>query len=469
MTSFMDGGDTTMTSMEKLLDDLSKAHLDALNIEQFECYLYDMNDKSVWKNRKKDSIVNEFYISKYELWNERLIERVFYVNQKWEQKIKQYCNIYEVQRYLAGSRYKINKGIYVASYGGIRMIYWKSYNNCEWERSNNERFIISYGQRYSSQYISHYRLNDYEHLLKQTKHKYCGFKESGLEDERLFWFLYQYEKHPQMEIIAKMGLMDVVQGSMSCLRWSQKGYRLLGIEDKKELEYVKICQPFGGLKYYRKHKDNIKKYNLDSKHKIYIYNILSERKFPFSQKIIEYIYYQDKVKKGYYEYSSYASDYIDYIEFCNTLGIPLSSSVKYPENLKEAHDDMQDRIKINKSKAVTDKIQKQVIKKLFKYRFADDDYIITPANSVQDLIEESKQLHHCVRTYTDRYARGETAIFLIRKRDDVLHPFYTLELKNRKINQVRGLHNSDPIDEVIQFVKKWAKKYRFGTTIYQNY
>lgn len=463
----MDGGDTTMTNMEKLLDDLSKAPLDALDIDQFKDYLYDMNYKSVWKNRKKDSIVNEFYISKFEIWNERLIERVFYVNQKWEQKIKQYCNIFEVQRYLAGSRYKISKGIYVASFGGIRMIHWKSYDNCEWERSTNERFMISYGQCYSN--ISHYRLNNYEHLLKQTKHKYCGFKESGLDDERLFWFLYQYEKHPQMEIIAKMGLMDVVQGSMSCLRWSQKGYRLLGIEDKKELEYVQICQPFGGLKYYRKNKEYIKKYNLDEKHKIFIFNILSGRNFPISQKLIEYIDSQDKSKGFSHEYSSFACDYIDYIDFCNTLGVPLTSMVKYPANLKEAHDDMQDRIKINESKAVTDKIQKQVIEKLFKYRFADDDYVITPANSVQDLIEESRQLYHCVKTYANKYARGETTIFLVRKRDDVLHPFYTLELKDKKIKQVRGLHNCDPIEEVTQFVKKWARKYRFGTTIYQNY
>lgn len=465
----MDGGDTTMTNMEKLLDDLSKAKLDELDIDQFQQYLYDMNDKSVWKNKKRDSIVNEFYISKYELWNERLIERVFYVNQKWEQKIKQYCNIYEVQRYLAGSRYKINKGIYVASYGGIRMIYWKSYNNCDWERSTNERFMINYGQCYSSQYINHYKLNDYEKLLKQTKHKYCGFKESGLDDEQLFWFLYQYEKHPQMEMIAKMGLMDVIRGSMNCLKWSQKGYKLLGIDNKNELETVNLCNRLGGLKYYRKHKENIRKYGLDSSHKILIYDILTQRNISISRKLIEYIDSTDRSSAYGYEYSSCCSDYIDYIGFCNTLGIPLTAAVRYPEDLKKAHDDMQDKIKINESKAVTDKIQKQVIEKLFKYRFADDDYVITPANSVQDLIEESKQLYHCVKTYANKYARGETAIFLVRKRDDVLHPFYTLELKDKKINQVRGLHNCDPIDEVTRFIKKWAKKYRFGTTIYQNY
>lgn len=464
----MDGGDITMTNMEKLLNDLSKARLTPLDIDQLKQYLYDMNDKSVWKNRKKDSIVNEFYVSKYELWNERLIERVFYVNQKWKDKIKKYCNIYEVQRYLAGSRYKINKGIYVASYGGIRMIYWKPYDNCDWERSTNERFMIGYGHCFSNQ-IGHYRLNGYEKLLKQTKHKYCGFKESGLDDEQLFWFLYQYEKHPQMEMIAKMGLMDVIRGNMNCLKWSQKGYKLLGIDDKSELEIINLCSRQGGLKYYRKHKDNIRRYGLDSKHKIFIYDILLQRNYPMSKKLIEYIDKVDRSNTYGYEYSSYSSDYIDYIGFCNILGIPLTSAVRYPENFKKAHDDMQDKIKINESKIVTDKIQEQVIKTLFKYRYADNEYVITPANSVQDLIEESKQLHHCVRTYTNKYARGETAIFLIRKRDDVLHPFYTLELKDKKINQVRGLHNCDPIDAVSRFIKKWAKKYRFGTTIYQNY
>lgn len=74
-----------------------------------------------------------------------------------------------------------------------------------------------------------------------------------------------------------------------------------------------------------------------------------------------------------------------------------------------------------------------------------------------------------MKTYADRYADGKTSIFLIRKKDDVLTPYYTLELKNGKINQVRGMHNCDPIEEVKKFICSWANKFKLDSHIYQFY
>jgi len=455
--------------MEMLLDELKIDILEMLRLEEFEQYLFDIDDRSIWKNKKNDAIVNEFYIVKFELWNNRLIERIFYINQKWEQKIKQYYNIYEVQRFLAGSRFKLDKGIYQAAQGGVKPIYWRRYEDCSWCKSpvDSTRCDVAY-RCYSN--IRTVYINSYDPFLKQSIHKYCGFEFSGLEDNKLFWFLYQYEKHPQMEFIAKMGLMDIVIGNLNCIRWSQKGYKLLGLENKNEVEKVRMCDHHGGLKFFRKHKDDIKKYNLDTKHKIFIYDILYQRHFSLiSTKLINYIDEIDKENRVFYHYFSKASDYIDYIGFCKELEIPLTSLIKYPDDFKKAHDEMQDKIKVYESKSKTKNIQRQVIKTLFKYRYANADYIITPANSVKDLLDESRELNHCVRTYASRYAKGETAIFLIRKRNDVLTPFYTLELKNNKIEQVRGKNNCDPIEEVKKFVMNWAKKNHIQAETYQGY
>ena len=183
--------------------------------------------------------------------------------------------------------------------------------------------------------------------------------------------------------------------------------------------------------------------------------------------MIEYIDYYDR-ELGHIYFSN-ASIYADYIGFCNRLGIPLSSPVKYPKNLREAHDNLQNKIVIKNLEDKTKRIQEQVIKRLYKYRYADERFVITPANSAEDLANESKALNHCVRTYTDRYADGITSIFLIRKRDDVMTPFYTLELKSKKVNQVRGHHNCDPTDDVKNFVGDWCKRHKLDTEIYQNY
>lgn len=104
-------------------------------------------------------------------------------------------------------------------------------------------------------------------------------------------------------------------------------------------------------------------------------------------------------------------------------------------------------------------IRERVSNEVSKYRFADDDFVITPANSIADLINESAKLNHCVRTYDKRYASGETSIFLIRKRDDVNSPFYTLELSSKnEIKQLRGKNNCTAVNEVLDFVEGWRRK-----------
>ena len=441
-----------MMNMEKLLNELKTAELEAPCVEDFEQYLVDIDDKSVWKYRKQDSIVNEFYAKKYEVWNDRLILRTFYVVQKWFNKEKQYCNIYEVQRFLAGSNMKINKWIYSASFGGVRPKYWENYNDCQWEENNIHSMVCTEFYTYNRS-IYCYRLNLYENLIKESVHKYCAFEYTGLSEEELFWYLYQYEKHPQLEMIAKMGLMDIVKGNMNCIRWSQKGYKALGLENKKDVKLVKLCGKFGGLKYYRKHATDIKKFDIQTTKELEIYDTLFHRNYPdISKKLIKYLNDVNDLRTY-----GIALDYIDYIESCEKLGIVLTSKVRYPEDLKASHDEVMGKLQIIHTQKETKAIQKQVNEKLYKYRYANNSFIITPANSSEDLIQESKELSHCVRTYVDLYAKGKTSIMLIRKREDVNKPFYTLELKENKVIQVRGKHNCDPTDDVTDFVKDWAR------------
>ena len=104
-----------------------------------------------------------------------------------------------------------------------------------------------------------------------------------------------------------------------------------------------------------------------------------------------------------------------------------------------------------------------------QYRYAKGDFVITPANSVEDLINESKGLNHCVKTYATKYSKGETAIFLVRKKDDVLTSFYTLELKDGQVHQIRGKNNCDPTDKVKDFVDKWAKKFKIKPLVHQGF
>lgn len=75
-----------------------------------------------------------------------------------------------------------------------------------------------------------------------------------------------------------------------------------------------------------------------------------------------------------------------------------------------------------------------------------------------EIREEGAALHHCVGSYVDRVAKGETSVFFIRKEDSPDKPYFTLEWKNNDIAQCRGLHNREMPPEVRAFTQAFKKK-----------
>ena len=81
--------------------------------------------------------------------------------------------------------------------------------------------------------------------------------------------------------------------------------------------------------------------------------------------------------------------------------------------------------------------------------------IVTPESS-GDLEAEGKALSHCVRTYAERMAKGETTIVFVRKAEDPGTPFYTMEIKDGQVVQLRGKHNCAPTPDVMKFEKEFC-------------
>lgn len=77
-----------------------------------------------------------------------------------------------------------------------------------------------------------------------------------------------------------------------------------------------------------------------------------------------------------------------------------------------------------------------------------------------DLINEGKNLCHCVGSYIERVANKESMIFFIREIDKIDKSYFTLEInpKNFQIVQCRGLHNITADDKILKFVHKWQKE-----------
>ena len=174
-----------------------------------------------------------------------------------------------------------------------------------------------------------------------------------------------------------------------------------------------------------------------------------------------------------------ARDWLDYLDWCRELKYNLDNMFIYmPNNFKQVHDrvakeykDLNDRKaaaeKKRRDKLVAKKMQK--IKKDMEEIFSKNAgvdalnikgnglILIVPANSAA-IKEEGEALHHCVGTYIERVAKGETAIFFIRRESEPEKPYYTLEWRDNKVIQCRGMNNCIVTDKVKAFVQAFEEK-----------
>ena len=175
------------------------------------------------------------------------------------------------------------------------------------------------------------------------------------------------------------------------------------------------------------------------------------------KRVLKYIFTCNEHTKKKINYR----DYSDYIDAMNLSRMPIN---KYPNDFWSAHDEAIENLKIVRN-AKYDKMIKErsTDVELKKLIYSSKQLLIRPVEELDELFNESKELHHCVRTYAKNVAFGDTNIFFVRKAEDIENPFVTLELRGKHVIQCRGKYNSRPSDEVISFVNNWCSMNNFIT------
>lgn len=157
---------------------------------------------------------------------------------------------------------------------------------------------------------------------------------------------------------------------------------------------------------------------------------------------------------------------LDYWSMAEQLGQDLTDAqVRYPRSLLIAHDEAAELMR-QRREAGRANLFRLRRKYLSKWTFAVDGLLIRPARSQKDLTNEGNSLHHCVSTYGNRHAKGESAIFFIRRKSRPGEPYYTLELdeKTLTVRQNRGLRNCPRTPEVRAFEDLWLSWVRAGAS-----
>lgn len=148
--------------------------------------------------------------------------------------------------------------------------------------------------------------------------------------------------------------------------------------------------------------------------------------------------------------------YLDYLSLLKDLGIQLDENLIIPKDLKKAHDNAVELLN-QMQREVNEKMYEKRLKAILKYETIVGDCAFLVPKDLNELVAEGKALHHCVggSNYIDGHKQGKTTIVFIRQKEAIAKPFYTLELKNESIIQLRGKHNQVAPPEVKEAADRW--------------
>ncbi len=177
------------------------------------------------------------------------------------------------------------------------------------------------------------------------------------------------------------------------------------------------------------------------------------------QKTMRYIEKQNKNLEDAGTYFNRVQYIVDYWNMLRKNGhYTTDTDILYPQNLVKSHNDEQRIMQIAATKELEKDFKKQY-NKLKKYCFTCGGLSIHPAETEIEMIDEGRELHHCVATYAKRHASGQTAIFFIRHINEPDKPYFTLEFdfKNMCVRQNSGLRHRARTPEVEKFEEKWVE------------
>ena len=309
-------------------------------------------------------------------------------------------------------------------------------------------------------------------ILKGTPFQYSAmeyFVKHGQcrEKMRLDQYLYGYWRMPGIEQLVKCGFYRIVKEELqgdrteylrkeerSCkkiLGLSGEYYQLLAGKNPSTREYKttyemqehRLHPTWQQVQFFARFPRNFDRYICyTSIHKMkrYIQEVLGEDK-------------------------RQAVDYHDYLKMAEELGYNMREPwILFPKNLEQRHEELIEESREREIKAKED-LDNKKDKKYEQYRKRDsylemetEQFLLRLPKRIREIRQEGNAMHHCVATYIDRVAKGETTILLLRKKQDPETPFYTMEVNNGVMIQCRAKYNGDMTEEVKEFVELFKRK-----------
>lgn len=286
-------------------------------------------------------------------------------------------------------------------------------------------------------------------LLKDSPYKYSMIWELVKHREYINFkqLLQDMRNYPQIEFLIKLKLYNLAFDSRDFDR-TESFNKIFGVS--------KNFYPF--MKQHNISKEQLKLLKLLNEPDIRKIKYLQKYSFDDLHEISKYISLNRFIKYAKSKHSNVKTYlYKDYLRFANYLGFDLKNNkYAFPKDLRKEHDELEKQYEINSKELINNAIIKRsnVLKeKIYK----DKKFIIFPASSIEDLIDESTQQNNCVRTYAEKYAEGDCDIYFMRNVKKQKKSLVTVEVRNDNVVQSRIKYNGRPDEQQKKFLQLWEQ------------
>ena len=379
---------------------------------------------------------------------------------------------------------EVRRVIYDSSAHPLRVYVWGNYKQCEyrWIAAAVPSSYWSY-TNYSGMIYARALPSLEKKELKTFGLSHIIHMKYTVDPEQL---INVKNKHPEIEKMIKAGLIQFAhEYYINKYSYSGKNINLLLQErrlakmlciDSQKLKRLRSAN--GGilfLEWLQYEKVNNKTINDDiitwyCNEKISPGNL----KFINGKMSIQSIY--NYIRRQMYENHMNSHDVIttwsDYLSMALRLGIDTNDEVVYKvRKLIKRHDEL---VEMCQDKAMTVRAAEIVynfphVEDIYhslkcKYEFNDDVYSIIVPDSIEDVLKESKELHHCAGSsnmYWEQIEKRESFIVFLRRNEEIYKPFYTLEIEpSGAIRQKSTYFNrqTKDLDDAMLFLAKWQSE-----------
>ena len=312
--------------------------------------------------------------------------------------------------------------------------------------------------------IGYLYLDNLEEVLDRTPFKYCALGELQKHTNGPIHhtaLLENYERMPYIEYMIKMGLYRLTEEYLEHPYTSTINYKEKRPDKILNLPKDKIKQLItenGGLDMLKRLQVEVilnrsfteEEVNIIQRHKVNVEQLPGVMEYTGMTRFLRYM---SKSLDSRQEAGNFILDWKDYIRMQQTSGLQLTTANLFPRSLKAEHDKMLKTIKDMEDLDKNKKYQEIKGQYVDRYSFEYKDLVIIIPETLQDIVKEGNKQHHCVATYVDRVAAGQTCILFLRKKEEPDQPFYTMEIQGTDIIQCRGKCNADQTSEVKSFLK----------------